>query len=277
MIPKTMHLYWGRNNPLSLLRYMTVISFSQLNPDWKIIVHCPEESNAGITWNSREHRLDMSTVDDYFDSLSSIPQCEIRQMDLNDIEPMPNLAEVMRSDLVRWKLLAEQGGWWSDFDILYIKPMSTLLIDDSVNVVGSYQQMRSGMKHWSIGFLGSDADDFAEVFYKNVLARALMECNPEKYQSCGQLAYTPVIEKWLGDKRLLALPPAIVYPIQSWEARYLFLNNAKRVSQETIGIHWYGGFEYSQKFESVINENTICRHHGFFANHLHSAWLQRST
>lgn len=275
MIPKVLHLYWGRNNPLSLLRYMTVVSFAQLNPDWKIKVHYPHEPNAGITWESREHRIDMSGVIDYFDLLDDIPQCEIHPIDLSSIEPMPNLAEVMRSDLARWKLLADDGGWWSDFDILYIKPMSALPIHESISVVGSYQQNRSGQKFWSIGFLGSDAGALAKAFFENVLRNAQTDIDPEKYQSAGQDAYTPVRAEWDADERVLALPPAIVYPIQSWEARHLYVNNRRRVALETIGIHWYGGFEHSQKFESVINENTICRHHGFLANYLHAAWLQR--
>lgn len=268
MIPKILHLYWGRNNPLSLLRYMTVVSFAQLNPEWKIIIHYPKDPYVGITWSSREHKVDMSGVVNHFDSLMDIPGCEIQQADFGIIEPVDGIAEVMRSDLLRWKLLSEQGGWWSDFDILFIKPMSNLAIDNSVGVVGSYQQTRSRTKHWSIGFLGSDAGAFAEVFYKKVLSYALAKCDPVQYQSAGQAAYAPVIESKLGDNRLCVLPPAIVYPVQSWEVNRLYLNNRKRIARNTIGIHWFGGFEKSQQFELVINKNTIARHHGLLANYL---------
>ena len=275
MIPKILHLYWGRNNPLSLLRYMTVVSFSNLNPDWQIHVHYPRFANKGITWDSREHRIDVSGVDDYFDKLREVPRCKLHSFDFDDVAPASGMNEIMRSDLARWKLLAEQGGWWSDFDILFVKPMSSLSVGKSISVVGAYQQTRTGVKHWSIGFLASDGGKFAQHFYEKVLHVAQTMYDPEQYQSCGQLAYTPVLFEWIHDKRICALPPAIVYPIQSWEARHLYISNRKRTPQETIGIHWYGGFEYSQKFEMVINESSILFHHGFLADYLSAAWLQR--
>lgn len=268
MIPKILHLYWGRNNPLSFLRYMTVVSFAQLNPDWKIKVHYPEDSHAGITWTSREHQVDMTECVDYFDRLSAIPHCEVCQIDLSNIEPMMHLAEVMRSDLARWHLLAEQGGWWSDFDILFIKPMSALLMEDSACVVGSYQQDRAGVKFGSIGFMGSDASQLASDFFKQVLRKAQTGCNPKKYQSAGQFAYTPVQDAWLGVDGLCMLPPSVVYPIQSWEAHQLYFDVNRTLGQFTIGIHWYGGFAPSQRFERFINENTIHKHHCFLASQL---------
>lgn len=270
MIPKVLHLYWGRNNPLSFLRYMTVVSFSRLNPDWNIIVHYPENACVGITWGSREHRVDMSGADDYFDRLDKIPQCETRLIVLEDIEPENGLAEVMRSDVVGWHILGEHGGWWSDFDILFIRPMLVLPIADSIGVVGSYQQDSSGQKFWSVGFLGSDAGEFAQDFFERVLCNACMQYDPKKYQSCGQDAYGPVHEKFDGDKRLLALPPAIVYPVASWEARQLYSRSIPRVAQSTIGIHWYGGFEQSQRAELAINETNLHKYSGLLIQ-----WLRQ--
>lgn len=275
MIPKILHLYWGRNNPLSFLRYMTVVSFAQLNPDWQIKVHYPKDVHAEITWSSPEHQVNMSNVDDYFDMLIEVPRCEICLTDMDD--PIAGLAEVMRSDLVRWKLLAEQGGWWSDFDILFVKPMANLKLDDFISVVGSYQkQIRSEVKHWSIGFLGSDAGDFAKDFFEKVLRNAQAACDPKKYQSCGQFAYTPVQEKWFGHKCLFVLPSTIVYPIQWWDLCNLYSGRVRRrVAQDTIGIHWFGGSRYSQEAERVINKNTVYKHHGMLANYLQACLRQR--
>lgn len=254
MIPQVLHLYWGRNNPLSFLRYMTVASFSELNPAWEIIVHYPKDTHAGITWDSREHQVDMSGVNDWFNALNDIPRCEIHQADMSGIGATGGLAEVMRSDLMRWKLLAEVGGWWSDFDILFIKPMSNLEIADSVCVVGANQRKPSGGELTSIGFLGSDAGGFAREFFNAVLRNATMACDPMQYQSAGRFAYEPVQDKWRKDKRLCIIPPVIVYPIPSWDAAALYAYYNIALSNDTIGIHWFGGFAQSQEFERIVDK-----------------------
>ena len=40
MIPKIAHFYWG-NEILPFLRYITIYSFSILNPDWEIKLYLP--------------------------------------------------------------------------------------------------------------------------------------------------------------------------------------------------------------------------------------------
>mgnify|MGYP000863621701 CR=1 FL=1 len=40
-IPKIVHFYWGKNNPLTFLQYLSVVSFREHNPGWKIKIYYP--------------------------------------------------------------------------------------------------------------------------------------------------------------------------------------------------------------------------------------------
>ena len=177
---------------------------------------------------------------------------------------MAGLSEVMRSDLARWKILSEEGGWWSDFDILYIRPLwdSTR----GISVLGAYQKDRANGLMESIGFLGSSIDEFAKDFYKEVLHNAKVNCNLKKYQSAGRFAFAPVLNNWINDNRVCMLPYEIVYPVQSWEARYLYSNFDRELTLETIGIHWYGGFKQSQEFEKKVNKDNLFQQQGWLAD-----------
>ena len=251
MIPNVLHLYWGRNKPLSLLRYMTVTSFAKLNPGWEIIVHYPEEPYHGITWKSREHRGKSESHQDYFQLLQDVDGCETRQIDT------PKCAEVMRSDFARWQILADGGGWWSDFDILYVKPMSQLSIPEGVEVVTVRQVGRTGDNLESIGFIGANHSKYASDFFNEVLLEAHRNWTPHEYQSAGRFAFAPVLNKAGG--KALVLPPHIVYPIQSWEVHRLYKQSSAPLHEDTIGIHWFGGFSESQKFERLLEQGKAHR------------------
>jgi hypothetical protein len=245
---------------------MTVASFADLNPDWQIIVHYPEEPHEGITWSSREHRSTAKSEIDYFALLSEIDGCEIKEFDFAGIEPRARLPEVIRSDLARWHLLAHDGGWWSDCDILFVRSMSTLDISDKVHVVSVSQMNRAGNNLSSIGFLGSDTSDYATGFFKDVLQVAQAGCNPLQYQSAGTIAFEPVMQAWLGKLPLHSirvLPPSVVYPAQSWEAKRLYGGSPPPLGPDAIGIHWFGGFGQSQHFEQQATKENVSQLRGW--------------
>ena len=46
-----------------------------------------------------------------------------------------SLPSVFKSDFLRWHVLSTIGGGWSDMDILYIKPITTLELTDNIDTV----------------------------------------------------------------------------------------------------------------------------------------------
>lgn len=102
-VPKVLHLFWGKNKPLSYLRYLTVKSFVKYNPDWGIRVHIP---TSPIDSKPRLWPTEItSSKFDYFDKLNDIPN-----VDFIPVESTKEIGSVHTSDLLRIKLLHEEGG-----------------------------------------------------------------------------------------------------------------------------------------------------------------------
>ena len=51
------------------------------------------------------------------------------EVDLNELGVDNRMPESFKADFLRWRLLATAGGLWSDFDIIYFKPMESLYLN----------------------------------------------------------------------------------------------------------------------------------------------------
>ena len=54
--PKLMFLYWD-GSPMSYLNYLTIESFNEYNPEWKIVVYSPEKKIEHISWSGDEQKI----------------------------------------------------------------------------------------------------------------------------------------------------------------------------------------------------------------------------
>ena len=75
-IPKVVHLYWGRNRPLSRLQLATVASLSSLNKDWTVMVWTPEGPSSNEDWKTGEHTKTRAGRD-YFRMLFDLPRVSV--------------------------------------------------------------------------------------------------------------------------------------------------------------------------------------------------------
>ena len=252
MIPKILHLYWGKNKPLSWLRYMTVKSFSILNPDWEINVWYPQLPNDIITWQTNEQKLNL-IKDDWFDELEKVGKnVRLKEAPINDF---PLLSEVHRSDLLRWRLLHTIGGFWSDFDILYFKSMDILKMDYNKEALLCWGEIED-LKTWqAIGFLaGKEGSD---LFFQMEKLGLLLATAPNlSYQDLG----TDLLNRFIkaGQKSIYnigQIPQHSVYPFSSLRSQKDSIwNNFKYldVKENTVGLHWFAGQKLSAKMESHI-------------------------
>ena len=115
--PKLLFLYWD-GSPLAYLNYLTVISFNNYNPEWKIIVFTPTHKTNEISWTTEEQK-EKYIGKCYFDELYKINNVVIKKIDLDKIGFYNEASEVIKSDYFRYYILEEYGGLWSDFDIIY--------------------------------------------------------------------------------------------------------------------------------------------------------------
>lgn len=239
-IPKIIHFYWG-GQPLSLLRYMSVVSFNNLNKDWEIHVHMPSIINNELdrTWNTTEHQASSSyTGYDYTDKLKDVKNLKIIKHEFED-----DWSDVHRSDYLRIKLLSTEGGFWSDFDIIYVLPMHTLYADnaESIHTILCHSDQMTHFGH-SIGFLGSSGQ--SSLFAK------LPEIKIDKteYQSIGKyLLDNHIHQNMVNSPDVLNLSTTIVYPYGASHIRTI-LNTNQSLPSNTIGVHWYAGDEVMGQF-----------------------------
>jgi len=266
-IPKILHLYWGLDKPLSWLRWLTVKTFALLNPDWQVIVWRPDCKGKLPNWKTKEHIHSTYNGDDWIEKINEAgPNVEIRIATINDF---PLLSEVHRSDLLRWRLLHTIGGFWSDFDIIYFRPMSTLDIDLTVDALLCWGEIDE-LKNWqAIGFLAGKPGCklFQEI---EKLGLELSRMPNLGYQDLGTFLLSGFAKPWASEavgSRIGQIPQVTVYPFHwlrgqmdaLWK-HYGMLD----VRDNTIGLHWFAAQLKSCVIEGKWNNFSDVKYERFF-------------
>lgn len=246
-IPQRLLLYWGHNQPLSWLRYMTVESFVRLNPDWKVWVFHPLKPVVDEPWLTPEHESSKWDGKDHFADLLLLPNVQVLPVDWEAYPMCRGLrSEVHRSDFLRYSLLHHVGGVWSDFDILWFRPMSCFhpSHDCPEQLTSAVCWMRTRkLVHHSIGFLmGSENSPF----WGGVLSALLQEMKAGRdavhYQ---QLGRSFLDAKFPWESSLLPdvgnLPSPLVYPVLSSDIEQAMEGRFFSPPADSIGFHWFAG------------------------------------
>jgi hypothetical protein len=265
-IPRVAHFYWG-GGPLSYLRFLSVQSFKKQNPDWQVKVHQPViNSQAPSTWvnnikqdfRNQISTLDVVVVKHDFDSYGFDNQAH----------------EVHKSDFLRWRLLATDGGVWSDIDIFYTKPMKCLEENtlQHANIDVALCPLKPPRKH-TVGFMLASQDN---AFYKYISEMALANYNPGVYQCMGSGLINGHFEefesfrKQFPNNQFVFLNKKSVYVITSKTIDQFYQpvnqdSNKKFNNSQVIGYHWFGGHPQSQEFENNLQPNNIKNYNHFLA------------
>jgi len=278
-IPKIANFYWG-SDKMSFMRYMTLISFKKMNPDWSIHLYVPKEVNFGKTW-SNEIAIDNQQYsgNDYFDNLKNEIAIKIIKVDFSKTNVFEG-SEAHRSDYLRWAILSSNGGFWFDMDILFIKPMTSIYFNnknnENLDTLVSYDERHIssiGTKQMSIGVLMSSGK--TNDFYKNIMNQAKKVLDYKNYENFGTLLFDRSNITNINYKSLF---PNCNFENLNYEAFYLYdyLNLDKIYKKNilndlinnpiTVGIHWYGGAPLTLEYNNLINhlnykniDNTIAK------------------
>ena len=162
-IPKIANFYWG-SSKMSFMRYMTIKSFRKHNPDWSVHLYTPQHISTGTTWRKfdNHHQNDSSdykSEEDYFSQLLSEEPIKIIKVDFSKTVIGSSASEPHKSDFLRWNVLYQKGGLWSDMDIVYHKSMNDLYFNNYENsqtdLIVSYDErhIENGVNLTPIGFL----------------------------------------------------------------------------------------------------------------------------
>lgn len=251
---------------------MTLYSFRKLNPDWNVILClCKPSKIMTKTWDS-------SPTQDFFtftgvDYLHRIEELDIQIITDWDIKDPNNklhpdsMGPARKGDFFKWQKLAENSGFYSDTDVLYVKPMKTYYdkvkdFDLAICWNGRY---------FSIGFLGSSGDN---QFYRDLYTNVFKNFRLDKYQSTG----VKNIYNWFGCKvdlweklklrysgiRCYNNSMNFVYPWTAMKMAEVFERNHTTLPGDCYGIHWYGGHAISQKFNNILTSKNYKKYTNTF-------------
>ena len=265
-IPKIAHFYWG-GGPLSYLRFLSIQSFAKQNPDWQIKFHQPvTDSQAPAAWAN-------NIKQDFRDQITTLDVAVVEH-DFDHYGFDNQAHEVHKSDFLRWRLLATEGGLWSDIDIFYVKPMECLEENTShhAGVDVALCPLKPPHKH-TVGFmLASKHNDF----YKHMSEVALKNYNKDVYQCMGsdllngRFENFEVFGQQFPANQFVFLNKKSVYIITSKtiDQFYQPIGTAtikKFNSTQVIGYHWFGGHPQSQQFENNLQPETLTDYTHFLA------------
>ncbi len=262
--PKRISFFWGKSK-MSWLRYMTLWSFRRLHPDWEMYLYvCDFDPKIVSMWTTH-HKQDFFNYkkgDDCFDMVEDLgvnivewKNEAIKELPLKDIKELP---PSQNSNFFKWSLLRDEGGVYSDMDIIYLKSIDSLY-NDFVYGKGNVAMTHNG-KYFSIGFMMSSINN--EVF-KAIYDNTIKNFRWWTYQGAGAEL---LVEKWgreTGfDNLKRDFPNSIFYDIPM---KHFYLLNSEdlpkiftqdffnSVLEECIGLHWYAGGQLAQEYNNWVS------------------------
>jgi hypothetical protein len=236
-VPKILHVYWGGGN-LPYIRMLTVKSFIHCNPDWKVMLWLPQVKSVKRTWDSRELNYPVLCTD-CTPELMGLP-LESHEVDFKQFGFENTISEVHKSDFIRLFLLANTGGLWSDMDIIYFKPMTSLAVNIPQNADKETFVCISDYGH-SAGFLMSAPPN---KYYELLVKMAKNNFDPKKYQGIGATMFNeqlPALEAINKISPAVNIDMDAVYTHNAMHIKDILDGTPARFTDKSIGIHWYAG------------------------------------
>lgn len=278
-IPKIANFYWG-SEKMSFLRYLTIFSFKKMNPDWSIHLYIPSEISKQITWKTKggdnHHKIDNLEYDgeDYYKKLIEDVPMKIIKVDFSNTFLSNQAPEPHKSDLLTWQVLSSKGGLWCDMDILFVKPVTKLLLNkqnietDTIVCYDDRILEIDGSPTKPIGFLFSSPKN---NFYGKILLESKKCYTDYQYQSIGTNVVKRVANtfeecsKTFFHNKFQNLDANSVYYFHFQRINDIYESELK-LPENIIGIHWYGGHPKSQEFNKIINDKNYKLFNNTIAN-----------
>lgn len=258
MIPKRIFFFWG-NERMSWMRYMTIESFSRLNPDWQIYVYTiPQIQNRKFwdTWEDQDFHS--YTGEDYIDRLTWLENVQIIRwqmpIECSQLFYIQKVGPSQMSNLFKWYMLGTEGGIYADMDILFIKSF-----DWFFEQIQNHEIAISFKDWFSIGVLASAGNN---RFFSDVYHTSLRTLSTSHYQSAGVKALYELAQRRDTEvfnvlksrySGIFNIPFHWFYPYIPNDTTVAFSKESK-INPETIGYHWYAGHPVAQQWNNILNE-----------------------
>ena len=257
-IPKIMHLYWDKSN-MSELQTQTVITFHKHNPDWEIRVYTPVQPYV----LPKGRYVPDYTGEDHFQVVRDLAYVRVIDIDTTKYNIDPTLHNILQSDIFRYKILYKVGGLWSDFDVLWLKPISQLYNvkvkgNTDMNGMGTFVcRYESPTYFHNISVLMSVPK---HPLYKMIIRECekIQKENKNRDNLLHQTFGTDLFDKlFLTFRELLEKYPDVVkvpyktfypYSILNLGELYHECKVIKVMDENVIALHWFNGHKFSKAY-----------------------------
>ena len=247
-IPKILHLYWDKSS-MSKLQTFTIDTFHELNPDWEINVYVPLQEYTG-----KDKYIPNYDGKNYFHLIENLKYVNIKFIDLDDYKINPNLHNILRSDIFRYYILYEMGGVWSDFDVIWLKPMSYLskFINGDFSVIICYYDDKK-IKFHNISILITVP---YHQFYKDLIEKCQLkenDLNNLEHQTFGTSMWNemfPNIDKLLTKyDGMVNVDYSTFFPYSIYNLESLYnKDDMSFINDNVMCVHWFNGHELSKEY-----------------------------
>jgi hypothetical protein len=252
-IPKILHMYWDRS-PMSQLQTFTVDTFHKHNPDWVINVYVPKQPYTGSS-----SYIPNYTGKDYFHLVEKSDYTNIVEVNLSDYGIDPGLHNILRSDILRYHLLYNHGGVWSDFDVIWLKPIDhfrnieyhgNVSINDVDAVVSLYEGERG---FHSIGIMIHRKHDQYALSLINLTKQVRPPYGHEVFGSLMLCAKYPTLDSMSSLGNIISVKfetyyPYIIHPPAPTIQNLYNGNHLGCINNNVMCVHWYNGHVLSKEY-----------------------------
>lgn len=255
-IPKICHFIWTTGSPLSFLQALSVISFKRYNPDWQIMLHLIKQTPQELGQNTY--------VPDYngpdrFDIIEKLGYVQIIPYDLKEHGIGTDKYGILASDIMRMRILHEMGGVYSDFDMLWLRPMAEF---NGITCIGNpadfettvcFYEFTKG-HHNASNLVSEPGGDFLKsiIEEQNRIHPPYNDYQVFNSSLLGRMYPTlsTIREK---HQRVLAIDYKTFYPYSTFELERLFIQTdlSPIEDREVMGVHWFNGNRMSKLFVNV--------------------------
>lgn len=257
MLCKIAHFYWG-GTPLSYLRFLTVKSFMLHNPGWQVMMHTPKQPcKVEASWVSHSHKLHYVGRDYLPDILNLGARLKIFNFRAAGFRC--DIHEAYKSDFLRWFLLYHVGGFWSDMDVIFHKPITEKLFETfdwvitaDLNPTVYYIAYIYSNRHCQIpGIImraarsGSHFDPLNYQCLGNVLVKKCFPDAMSYHRQCPQF-------------KAKIINPVVNLPIKRIRDIGAIFENTEPLNLDgSVGLHWFGGHPMATKWENLLSPEAI--------------------
>ena len=231
---------------MTILNYLTVETFRYHNPEYEMRVWIPSVRHVDLSWKGKNHKKQYTGID-YWPLVKNDPEIVIEAIDFEEIGFRNDVSEVFKSDYLRYYLISTYGGIWSDFDIFYLRPISSLL---EINPNDFDTLIVYCKSYYPVAFLMGTKDS---PFFSHLHKTSIQNYDPSNYQSLGAHLFKSLYKT---PTQIPLTHPTLTFRIHSkhlylpyeWNQLDQIYQNPTTKPQISIGLHLFGGSDIYKSY-----------------------------